>query len=96
MPTWLHDEISGLDLVILKGDVNYRRLLSDRHWPYTTLIAEIAYYFPTTLLILRTLKGEIMVNLKEGQAEELQAQDPDWLTNGKRGIIQHVERGSFR
>jgi len=96
MPTWLHDEISRLDLVILKGDVNYRRLLSDRHWPYTTLIAEIAYYFPTTLLILRTLKGEIMVNLKEGQAEELQAQDPDWLTNGKRGIIQHVERGSFR
>jgi len=95
MPHPLHEEISRLDLVILKGDVNYRRLLSDRHWPYTTPITEIIHYFPTSLLILRTLKGEIMVGLKEGQAEKIESEDPDWLINGKRGIIQYVKRKSF-
>ena len=94
MPKHLHDEISSLDLVILKGDVNYRRLLSDRHWPYTTPVEEIVRYFPTSLLVLRTLKGEIIVNLKEGQAEEMAAKDPDWLVNGLRGIIQYIELGS--
>jgi len=80
-------------MIILKGDVNYRRLLSDRHWPYTTSITDIVHYFPTSLLILRTLKGEIIVSLREGQAEEIEAEDPEWLINGKRGIIQYIERG---
>jgi len=91
MPSSLYKEISSFDLVILKGDVNYRRLLSDRHWPYTTPITKIIHYFPTSLLILRTLKGEIIVGLKRGQAEKIEAEDPEWLTNGKRGIIQYVE-----
>jgi uncharacterized protein with ATP-grasp and redox domains len=92
MPVSLYKEISRFDIVIAKGDVNYRRLLSDRHWPRTTPISKIVNYFPTSLLILRTLKGEIMVSLKEGQAEKLKAEDPDWLINGKRGIIQYVEQ----
>jgi hypothetical protein len=92
MPISLYTKISRFDIVIAKGDVNYRRLLSDRHWPHTTPITEIVHYFPASLLILRTLKGEIIVNLKEGQAENLKVEDSDWLINGKRGIIQYVER----
>ncbi len=91
MPSSLYKELSRFDLVILKGDVNYRRLLSDRHWPYTTPIREIVRYFPTSILILRTLKGEIMVDLKEGVAEKLEAEDPDWLISGKWGIIQYIK-----
>lgn len=91
MPSSLYKELSHFDLVILKGDVNYRRLLGDRHWPYTTPIRKIVHYFPTSILILRTLKGEIMVDLKEGEAERLKAEDPEWLINGKRGIIQYIE-----
>ena len=91
MPQSLYTELSRFDLVILKGDVNYRRLLSDRHWPHTTPIIKIVHYFPTSILILRTLKGEIIVGLKEGEAEKLEAEDPDWLINGKRGIIQYVK-----
>jgi len=94
MPKQLYEELSRLDMVILKGDVNYRRLLSDRQWPYTTPIEKIVTYFPTSLLILRTLKGEIIVGLKKGQAEKIEAEDPEWLTNGKRGIVQYIERAS--
>jgi len=92
MPQSLCEEISRFDMVILKGDVNYRRLLSDRRWPYTTPITEIADYFPTSFVVLRTLKGEIIVDLEDGQAEKLEGEDPDWLINGKRGIMQYVEQ----
>jgi hypothetical protein len=81
-------ELARSDLVILKGDVNYRRLLDDAHWPHDTRMDEITAYFPAQFAALRTLKGEIMVGLEPGQAEAIAAQDPAWLINGKRGIIQ--------
>jgi len=92
MPTRLCEALRASDLVISKGDVNYRRLLSDRHWPFTTPTEEILDYFPTSLLILRTLKGEILTGVEEGVAERIGAQDPDWLLNGQRGLIQLLER----
>ena len=92
MPPSLRAELARSDLVILKGDVNYRRLLDDRHWPHTTRLEEAAETFPSPFLVLRTLKGEIMVGLKPGQAEALAAEDPTWLINGQRGVIQLVEQ----
>jgi uncharacterized protein with ATP-grasp and redox domains len=86
-PAALRRDLSRADLVILKGDVNYRRLLDDRHWPYTARLEEITRYFPASFLVLRTLKCEIMVGLEPGWAETLAAEDPDWLINGQRGII---------
>ena len=88
LPPSLRAELARSDLVILKGDVNYRRLLDDRHWPPTTRMEKVADYFPAPFLVLRTLKGEIVVGLEPGQAESLAATDPTWLINGKRGIIQ--------
>jgi hypothetical protein len=87
-PPALRDTLARSDLVILKGDVNYRRLLDDRRWPHTTPLEEIAATFPAPFLVLRTLKGEIQVGLAPGQAEALTAEDPDWLINGRRGLIQ--------
>ncbi len=91
LPPHLRAELARSDLVILKGDVNYRRLLDDRHWPHTTRLADATAYFPAPFLVLRTLKGEIMVGLEPGQAQRLAAEDPEWLFNGKRGIIHLVE-----
>ena len=88
----LRGELADADLVVLKGDVNYRRLLDDRHWPHERRLEEITGYFPANYLVLRTLKGEIMVGLAPGQADSIAAQDPTWLINGKRGIIQLVSR----
>ncbi len=90
MPPPLLDQFARSDLALLKGDVNYRRLLDDLHWPHTTPMEEVTGYFPAPFATLRTLKGEIMVGLQPGQAEALQAEDPTWLINGKRGVIQLV------
>jgi uncharacterized protein with ATP-grasp and redox domains len=92
MPAELQADIGRAALAIVKGDVNYRRLLDDRHWPPTTRMEDVAAYFPTSFVALRTLKGEIMVSLAAGQAEQLAVEDPTWLINGKRGVVHFVTR----
>ena len=90
MPDDLRETMSACDLIVLKGDVNYRRLLDDGHWPHTADLAEIAAYMPRSFVSLRTLKGEIMVGLAQGVAERLAAEDPRWLISGERGLIHLV------
>lgn len=92
MPAELQADIAAAEFAIVKGDVNYRRLLDDRHWPPATRMEDVAGYFPTSFVALRTLKGEIMVGLAAGQAEQLSTEDPDWLINGKRGVVHFVTR----
>ena len=77
-----------MDLVIFKGDVNYRRLLGDAHWPPNAPFADAVNYFPAPVVALRTLKGEIITGLAPSQAERLTVDDPAWLVNGRRGVVQ--------
>jgi hypothetical protein len=78
--------------VILKGDVNYRRLFGDRHWQPTTPIEKAAGYFPTSVLSFRTLKAEIAVGLSEEMLEYLNTEaEEDWRINGKRGMITFMK-----
>ncbi len=94
LPSHLRVELSRADLLICKGDVNYRRLLDDRHWPHATPFEAIADRFdlPRPFVAVRTLKGEIMVGLQPGEAEQIAVQDPTWLINGRRGVIHLVTR----
>ena len=92
MPGDLKANLARADLVISKGDANYRRLVGDCHWDPTTPFVAAAGYFPATLVALRTLKAELVVGLKKGEAERLQAEDPAWLVNGKRGVIQFLRK----
>ena len=88
LPVDLLAELARVELVILKGDVNYRRLLGDAHWLSSAPYADAVSYFPAPLVALRTLKGEIITGLAPGQAERLAVDDPAWLVNGRRGVIQ--------
>lgn len=88
MPAALHNALAQAHLVISKGDAHYRRLLGDRHWPYTTPFADVVCYFPAPIAALRTCKSEVMLGLQSGQAEALARDDPAWETNGRWGMIQ--------
>jgi uncharacterized protein with ATP-grasp and redox domains len=96
MPAHIEAELAASDLVLFKGDVNYRRVLDDRHWPHTAHMADIAAHMPAPFAVLRTLKGELIVDLEPGQAEALTALDPTWMINGQRGVIQYVDPGERR
>ena len=91
IPADLRSELSKQDIVIFKGDANYRRLLSDRKWHPWTDMEEISGYFPTSFAVLRTMKSEIAVDISREMVETLTSIDPEWLINGERGIIRMVE-----
>ncbi|MFM7371088.1 MAG: damage-control phosphatase ARMT1 family protein, partial [Sphaerospermopsis kisseleviana] len=93
IPQSLKDELAKSNLIVVKGDANYRRLLGDLHWDYTTNFADIVAYLPAPMLALRTLKSEVAAGLKAEVLEELAILDPQWLTNGQWGVIQLVDLG---
>jgi len=88
MPAKLRTDLEGSDLAISKGDANYRRLLGDRRWTFTTNFGDIMSYFPAPLLALRACKSDVICGLVPGQAEVLTEKDPNWMTNGQWGVIQ--------
>lgn len=89
MPEDLREILVRSGLVIFKGDANYRRLLGDLHWSFTTPFSEIVRYFPAPLMALRALKSEIVSGLSKGQPEQLFTRDPKWLVDGKWGLLQY-------
>jgi len=90
MPADLRNDLAGADLLISKGDANYRRLLGDRHWPVTDPLERIIAYRPAPLLLLRVMKSEIVAGLQPRQAEQLSQADPSWMFNGRSGLVQFV------
>ncbi|MBK8987525.1 MAG: protein-glutamate O-methyltransferase family protein [Chloroflexi bacterium] len=93
MPTDLAADLQTAHLVISKGDANYRRLLGDRHWAFDDSFATIVAYFPAPLLALRTLKSEIVAGLLPDQIALLAERDPNWMINGRWGVIQFAPHG---
>ena len=92
MPDDIHRSLKLSGLTVIKGDANYRRLLSDRKWKVWESMKEITDYFPASFAVLRTMKSEIAVDIKREQAKSLFNEDRDWMVNGKRGIIQLIEK----
>ena len=90
LPSELLQELSRSDVVLLKGDINYRRIVSDRKWKISSDLADVAHYFPVSIALLRTMKSEAIVVIDEEYALKLDAQDPAWKVNGERGIIRVV------
>lgn len=88
LPTDLRATLAQAALVIVKGDANYRRLVGDCHWQPTTRFEDVVAYFPTPVVALRTMKAQVIVGLRAGEAERLDAEDAEWWINGKRGVIQ--------
>lgn len=95
LPMWemtadLYADLGKSDLIVMKGDANYRRLLGDRHWDFIRPFAEVVNYAPAPLLALRTLKSEVAVGITAEKIAAAEKADAKWMTDGKWGIIQAV------
>lgn len=88
LPEELVSALVECDLTVLKGDLNYRKLVGDRHWPATSPFAELTEYFPTPLVTFRTLKSDVVVGLSADQVATLDATGQPWRTNGTHALIQ--------
>ncbi|WP_433256803.1 damage-control phosphatase ARMT1 family protein [Streptosporangium sp. CA-135522] len=88
MPDDLREEFASASLTIMKGDLNYRRLVGDRAWPPTTAFASAVGYFPGPVAALRTLKCDVVVGLEAGVVAALDATGRPWRTSGTHALIQ--------
>ncbi|WP_194916111.1 damage-control phosphatase ARMT1 family protein [Catenulispora rubra] len=88
LPPDLTADLSHATLTILKGDLNYRRLIGDRAWPPTTPFAELTAYFPSPVAALRTLKSDVAVGLTPETVAKLDATGTAWRTSGEYALIQ--------
>ncbi|MFF7157934.1 ARMT1-like domain-containing protein [Streptomyces sp. NPDC008139] len=92
MPADLRAELGRATLTVLKGDLNYRRLVGDRLWPPTTAFSLPTGYFPSPLAALRTLKSDVIVGLDAGTVAALDANSAAnggaWRTSGTYAVVQ--------
>jgi hypothetical protein len=80
--------LSSATIVLIKGDANYRRVIGDAMWPSDATFPDAAGYAPFPLLCLRTMKSDAVVGLPPGLAERLDASEPRWRIDARRGLAQ--------
>jgi hypothetical protein len=89
---WPQSELAyvfgGSDVVLFKGDLNYRRLVGDRYWHGTEDFATIVDYFPRPLAVLRTVKSEVVVGVSAARLAALTSADPGWRLSGRHAMVQ--------
>lgn len=94
MPADLASDFEVASLTILKGDLNYRRLVGDRDWPPTVPFSDTASYFPGPVAVLRTLKSDVITGLTPATVAELDAVGQSWRSDGSHGLLQVLPRRS--
>ncbi|MEU6812087.1 damage-control phosphatase ARMT1 family protein [Streptomyces sp. NPDC046831] len=90
MPDDLREDFAAATVTVLKGDLNYRRLVGDRHWPAGTPFAEATARFPGPVAALRTLKSDVVTGVDADTEAALTeaAGDERWRTGGTHALIQ--------
>lgn len=97
----LFEDLKESELVIFKGDLNYRKVVGDVMWPATTPFGEAIGELGKGLRVmaLRTCKGDVIVGLPERRDEELRAMEGGggdtgarmWAWKGKWAVIQFFD-----
>lgn len=93
IPTALKQSLSQSDLLIFKGDLNYRKLVGDYDYDCTTQTNTLVDYLPTDCLMLRVLKSEVIVGLKPSKIPS--KSDQSWKYNGAYSLIEMVDHSRY-
>ena len=96
----LLEDLKQAELVIFKGDLNYRKLTGDAWWdpatPFTEAIGPLGPGSGIRTLALRTCKADVVVGLPKGKDEELRASDNSgdvrkWAWSGKWAVVSFCD-----
>jgi Damage-control phosphatase ARMT1-like domain len=86
-PRELDAELDVADLVVVKGDLNYRKLVGDAEWPPSTPLADVVQ-LPGPVAALRVLKSDVLVGVDEPTVAALDAESGSWRTDGSHALVQ--------
>ena len=94
----LFEDLADADLVIYKGDLNYRKLTYDGLWPHSTPFSQALGPLAKKhdgqgirSLVLRTAKADVCVGLKPGQETDL---EEGWTRHGKYAVVSYWDAKS--
>ncbi|KAF2841541.1 putative UPF0364 protein [Patellaria atrata CBS 101060] len=99
----LHEDLKESELVIFKGDLNYRKLTADAMWdpatPFWEAIGPLGPGSGMRTLALRTAKGDVIAGLPKGKDEEMRAMEGGggdsgarkWAWSGKWAVVQFLD-----
>ena len=96
----MYEYFQDSTIVIVKGDLNYRKLTGDREWPKTTPVKTALNSLAHSnihILALRTCKADVCVGLPDGLEEELVENWKKagnevgelWCSSGKWAVISY-------
>ncbi|MDG4824089.1 damage-control phosphatase ARMT1 family protein [Asanoa sp. WMMD1127] len=88
LPPDLTADLRAHRVVLVKGDLNYRRLVGDRDWEPTTPFPAAATDLGVPVVALRTCKSEVVVGLHRATVARLDAAEPRWRVSGRHGLVQ--------
>ena len=89
----LHDHLSKSRLIVFKGDLNYRKLIGDRKWPFDTPFQKaLRGFLPASVLSLRTLKSDCLAGAELHKTQAAAEQRDDWMIANFFGVIQFVKK----
>lgn len=84
----LFSDFKESELVIFKGDLNYRKLTGDAKWdtttPFTKTLGPLGQDSGINILSLRTCKSDVIVGLKQGEDEILRNTEGGGGDSGER------------
>lgn len=99
----LFGDLKTSELVIFKGDLNYRKLTGDVAWdpttPFSTAVGPLGPGSGMRTLALRTCKADVVVGLSPGVDEKLRSTDGGggdtgkraWAWSGKYAVVSFMD-----
>jgi len=91
----LYSTLNTSDLVIFKGDLNYRKLVGDLSWaPEVPFSVALRNFKPNTAICsLRTVKADVVVGVTRPETLELihkLGKDLQWMETGEYAVIHFL------
>lgn len=92
----LYKQLCGSDLIIVKGDLNYRRLVEDRDWNYTVSFAKRTQtvFGRAPIFAPRVIKSDVLIGISEAAYETARSSDKHGASadqrfkgNGKWAVV---------